>query len=106
MRQPKKTPLANMNKNTQGGGAGLNHDAKSSTATSPAAPTGKIGLLVGLLCQPGGVTMAAMMSATGWQAHSVRGALSGSIKKARGLNVLSHNTDAGCIYRLTEEAVA
>ena len=44
------------------------------------------------------------MAATGWQAHSVRGAISGSIKKALGLEVLSEKTDAGRVYRIVAEA--
>jgi hypothetical protein len=35
-----------------------------------------------------------MMVATGWQAHSVRGAMSGSIKKALGIEVTSGKTEA------------
>lgn len=45
----------------------------------PKVATGKIAILLGLLQQPGGTTVEAMMAATGWQAHSVRGAVSGSI---------------------------
>ncbi len=50
---------------------------------------GKLGLLIGLLRQPEGATLAAMVAATGWQAHSVRGAMAGAIKKKLGLTVVS-----------------
>ncbi len=63
-------------------------------------PKGKIGILVEMLRRADGVSIQAMMAATGWQAHSVRGAISGSIKKALGLNVLSEKTDAGRFYRI------
>ncbi len=57
---------------------------------APAAPDpkpkGKIAALVDLLRQPRG-HIEAMMAATGWQAHSVRGAMSGAIKKRLGLPV-------------------
>ena len=79
-------------------------DAKPAI-TKPAAK-GKIPILVDLLRKPDGATIAVMMAATGWQAHSVRGAISGSIKKALGLEVLSEKTDAGRVYRIAAEAQA
>ena len=44
------------------------------------------------------------MAATGWQPHSVRGAMSGALKKKLGLSILSHKTDAGRTYRISEDA--
>ena len=76
--------------------------ASSATMT----PRGKIGLLVALLRQTDGTTIDAMMHATGWQAHSVRGALSGSVKKALGLNLLSEKTGAGRVYRIADGTAA
>lgn len=73
---------------------------------TPKAPTGKIAILVGLMERPGGATAAELMAATGWQAHSVRGAIAGSIKKTLGLAVLSEKTDAGRTYRIQTGAVA
>ena len=40
------------------------------------------------------------MEATGWQAHSVRGAISGAIKKKLGLNVMSEKTGTVRLYRI------
>jgi hypothetical protein len=82
--------------------------AKPRMADTAAAsePKGKIALLVGLLRQPDGATIAAMTAATGWQAHSVRGALSGAIKKGLGLAVVSEKTEAGRVYRIAPEAKA
>lgn len=74
----------------------------------PAKPEakGKIGTVIELLRRPQGASVEAMMKATGWQAHSVRGAMSGAIKKERGLAVTSEKTDAGRIYRIVEGADA
>jgi hypothetical protein len=77
-------------------------------AAAPAEPAvgGKIGKVVDLLRQPGGATIDALMAATGWQAHSVRGAIAGSIKKKLKLNVTSEKTVAGRVYRIAEGAGA
>ncbi len=37
--------------------------------------------IIGLLNRPGGASIADLMKATGWQAHSVRGFLAGNLKK-------------------------
>jgi hypothetical protein len=68
-----------------------------------AAPTGKIAALVALLRREEGASLDAMMAATGWQAHSVRGAISGAIKKKLGFDVRSEKTEAGRVYRIVTE---
>jgi hypothetical protein len=74
--------------------------------TSAAAPKGKIAQLLVLLRQEGGATVEAMMEATGWQAHSVRGALSGAIKKGLGIAVISEKVDGMRRYRIAAESAA
>jgi hypothetical protein len=83
-------------------------DANPATVAAPAMPTqmGKIGLFVVLLHNTDGATIEAMMAATGWQAHSVRGAISGAVKKRHCLNVISKKTDTGRIYRIAPAAGA
>ena len=73
-------------------------------AAAPAGPKGKLGALVALLSRPEGASLQAMQDATGWQAHSVRGAISGSLKKKHSLTVTSSKTEAGRIYRIGAEA--
>ncbi len=68
--------------------------------------TGKIAILVDLLRKPDGASIDAMMAATGWQAHSVRGAISGSIKKTLGIAVISGKVDGVRTYRIATEAAA
>lgn len=76
--------------------------ATSTEASVTKAPTGKVGTLVALLRRPQGAQLQDMMTATGWQAHSVRGAIAGAIKKKLGLPVTSEKTDAGRSYRIVE----
>jgi hypothetical protein len=75
------------------------------TATTE-KPATKLSLLVGLLYQPDGTTLEAMMAATGWQAHSVRGALSGSLKKGQGLAIGSAITETGRRYFIDPEVAS
>lgn len=49
-----------------------------------------------------GATIAAMMAATEWQQHSVRGFLAGVIRKKLGLNLVSEQTDKGRVYRIRD----
>jgi len=86
-------------------------EAKKPTPETAAAlalvlptPTGKLGVLVTLLRGEAGATVEAMSAATGWQAHSVRGAIAGALKKRLGFNVVSEKTEAGRFYRIESEA--
>lgn len=80
--------------------------AKAAVPAKPRSPTGKIATLVELLRRPDGATIETMMLATGWQAHSVRGTISGSIKKTRGLEVISEKMDGVRVYRIGAEVAA
>ena len=60
----------------------------------------KQALVVALLQRAEGVSMDELMQVTGWQPHSVRGLLSGAIKKKRGLTVSSSKNGEHRIYRI------
>ncbi len=61
----------------------------------------KQALLVGLLQRTEGATTAEAVKATGWQPHSVRGAISGTLKKKLGLAVVSDKVEGrGRVYRI------
>ena len=58
--------------------------------------------ILGLLRSSKGVTIDAIAKATGWQQHSVRGFLSGVVRKKLGLNLVSEVSEAGRIYRIID----
>jgi hypothetical protein len=73
-------------------------------AAGPSAPKGKLGIVVTMLRRSEGATITQLQEATGWQAHSVRGAISGAIKKKLGLTVVSQVGEAGRVYRVASVA--
>jgi hypothetical protein len=83
-------------------------DEPEAAATGRAAPQPrktregtKQAALIAMLRRPGGATIAEIVAATGWQPHTVRGALAGALKKRLGLEVTSEKIDGrGRVYTL------
>ena len=78
-------------------------------AARTTAPAGKQregtkqALLIGLLRRPEGATIAEIVSATGWQPHTVRGAFAGALKKRLGLKIDSDKVaGASRTYRIAD----
>lgn len=57
-------------------------------APAPPLPSGKQDRLIAMMKQAKGAAITEMMEATGWQAHSIRGLISGVLKKRLKLNVI------------------
>lgn len=67
----------------------------------PVRPGTKLAALVMALRRPQGATSLQLMLATGWQPHTVRGAISGMLRKKLGLHVvLAHNDSGERVYRV------
>ena len=57
--------------------------------------------LIAMLRAPDGATIEEIMAATGWQSHTVRGAMAGALKKKLGLEVTSEKVErSGRVYKL------
>ena len=66
----------------------------------PRAAGSKQDKIVALLQRPQGATLAKVVKATGWQAHSVRGFFAGTLRKKLGLKLVSTVADGVRVYRI------
>ena len=58
--------------------------------------------IIAMLQRPEGATVAELVEATGWLAHTVRGSISGALKKKLGLPITAEKVEGrGTVYRLT-----
>jgi hypothetical protein len=69
--------------------------AKATTPDSAARVGSKTATMLQLLRRRGGATLVELIAATEWQAHSVRGFLSGTLRKKMGLRIESVKSEAG-----------
>lgn len=67
---------------------------------APLKAPNKQSQLIALLKDPKGADIKMLMQATGWQAHSVRGVISGVLKKKLGMNIVSSKVDGTQHYRI------
>jgi hypothetical protein len=82
--------------------------ARSAPASSKSAtgPHTKHDRIIAMLRTSAGATIAAIVTATDWQQHSVRGFLAGVVRKKLRLNLVSEQTDKGRVYRIRDGKVS
>jgi SLT domain-containing protein len=76
--------------------------AEAAAATTTRAPS-KLDRLVTILSREAGADMPAMIEATGWQAHSIRGAMAGALKK-KGQKISSEKLEERRVWRIVATA--
>ncbi len=80
----------------------------SASTTQPVPNNSKQSLLIACLRSTSGSTIEEMMMLTGWQAHSLRGVISGALRKRLGLNVVTSPSVNGQprVYRIVDQVSA
>jgi hypothetical protein len=98
-RESKTGPVAEVKPETV---ATSKTSGRKSRRTEPAAarPGTKKATVLKLLGRAKGATLKEMMKATGWQAHSVRGFLSGAVGKKMGLKLKTLDRDGERAYQI------
>jgi hypothetical protein len=86
---------------------------KRKTVTAPAAviepppksprAASKLAAMIAALRGDDGATIADLQALTGWQEHSIRGALAGALKKKFALAIVSEKVERGRVYRVAEK---
>lgn len=92
---PQRRDAAPKKKEVSKKATAVNKPAKPAVEAKSARQGSKTDAVLVLLKRAGGVTLAELMSATNWQAHSVRGFLSGTIGKKMGLTLVSEKGESG-----------
>ena len=81
------------------------HGGNNMTTHTKSRPKSKTDLLIAQLQRPAGTSIDDLAKVTGWQVHSVRGAMAGALRK-KGHAVHSEKVDGVRRYRLVEPADA
>jgi hypothetical protein len=103
MTKPKSKPKAAARSTGRKAAKPASRKRSAPASSKPTAgPDTKNARIIAMLRTPAGATIAAIVTATNWQQHSVRGFLAGVVRKKLGLNLVSEQTDKGRVYRIKD----
>jgi hypothetical protein len=103
MTKPKSRPKAATRSAARKAAKPVSRKRPAPASSKPAAGSHtKHARIIAMLRTPAGATIAAIMTATDWQQHSVRGFLAGVVRKKLGLNLVSEQADKGRVYRIRD----
>jgi hypothetical protein len=77
-------------------------EIKPASAKSSGAKVSKKEIVLRMLRETGGTPIAAIIAATGWQEHSVRGFFAAVVKKKLKLNLVSEKVGGDRVYRIEQ----
>lgn len=102
----KSNPVKTTAKRAAPAGSSKSKAVGASLPPADASDTSKTARMVAALQHKDGASLADLIALTGWQPHSVRGFLSGTVRKRLGHPLVIESTATGRRYRITEGAAS